>query len=162
MFTNARFAVAVHILTYVAMRGPTHQSITSAMIAESVDTNPVVIRRILGVLHQANLVVSRSGTGGGWMLAQPANTITLLQIYRAVKETPLLSVHRHPPNARCPVGQNMVGILSTYFAQVESVVEKQLECVTIDQITSAIQSRAQTMAPPRSMAKRTAAARRAV
>ena len=161
MFTNARLAVAVHILTFVAMRGQANQSITSAMIAASVDTNPVVIRRILGTLRQANLVVSQPGTGGGWMLAQPANTITLWQIYRAVQDAPLLAVHRHPPSSRCSIGQNMVGVLNIYFAQVETVVEKQLEGVTIDQITRAIQSRVQMpVSPRRSTVKQSASARR--
>lgn len=142
MSTNARFAVALHILAYVAMRGQSSQSITSEMIAESVNTNPVVIRRILGTLRQAHLVNSQPGTGGGWTLAQSANTITLLQIYQAVKEVPLLAVHRHPPNAQCPIGQNMINVLNVYFAQAENAIEKQLEGVTFDQITRAIQAHA--------------------
>ena len=163
MYTNARFAVAVHILTFVAMRGPTSQSITSSMIAESVDTHPVVIRRILGVLRQAQLVVSQPGTGGGWTLAKPAQMITLLQIYRAVKETPLFTVHRHPPNAGCPIGQNMVDVLNIYFAQAESAVEKQLECVTLDHIVNAVAARMPAVTPPpRTLAKQSKNARRAV
>ena len=143
MYTNARFAVALHILAYVALRGQTHEPITSDMIAESVNTNPVVIRRILGTLRKANLVNSQPGTGGGWTLAQPANKITLLQIYRAMKESPLFAVHHHPPNERCPIGQNMISVLNVYFAQAESAIEKQMDGVTFDQITHAVAARTQ-------------------
>ncbi len=163
MYNNARFAVALHTLTYLAMRSNQVPSITSAMIAESVNTNPVVIRRILGTLREANLVVSQPGTGGGWALAQPADSITLWQVYQAVKEPPLFAVHHHLPNARCQIGQNMISVLNVYFAQAESAIAKQLEGVTVDQITRAIASRLQaTPLSHRPMVKRATSARRAV
>ncbi len=146
MHTNARFAVAVHILTFIAVRSQEIPSITSAMIAESVDTNPVVIRRILGTLRQANLVHSQPGTGGGWVLAESADAITLLQIYRAVQDTPLFAVHQHPPNSRCDVGRNMIDVLNVYFTQAENAIEKQLEQITIDQVSRTITRRIQIAA----------------
>ena len=57
---NSRFAVAIHILALVAA-GPREQ-VTSEFIAGSVNTNPVVIRRISGMLRKAGLIESKVGT----------------------------------------------------------------------------------------------------
>ncbi|MCA1734101.1 MAG: Rrf2 family transcriptional regulator, partial [Acidobacteria bacterium] len=54
MATSSRFAVATHILTVLAVRGDEPSS--SNLIASSVGTNPVVIRRLLGMLGRAGLV----------------------------------------------------------------------------------------------------------
>ena len=56
MSTSSRFAVAVHILTLMAWSED--EPLKSEQVAESVNTNPVVIRRMLCELSEANLVVS--------------------------------------------------------------------------------------------------------
>ncbi len=53
------------------------------MIAESVNTNAVVIRRILGMLKNAGLVDMKRGTGGSY-LTKPIEDISLLEVYKAV------------------------------------------------------------------------------
>ncbi|HEY4389291.1 MAG TPA: Rrf2 family transcriptional regulator, partial [Ktedonobacteraceae bacterium] len=60
--TNSQFAVAIHTLTLIAQAGD--EPITSEYIAGSVNTNPVFIRRILGLLSRAGLVASQPGVGG--------------------------------------------------------------------------------------------------
>jgi DNA-binding IscR family transcriptional regulator len=79
------------------------QAQSSALLAGSVDTNPVVIRRLLGLLHRAGLVRGRTGPGGGFTLARPASSITLADVFRAV-EVGGAAPARHRPNAACPVG----------------------------------------------------------
>ena len=51
MAANSQFAVAVHILTLLARKSDEH--VKSSCIADSVNTNPVVIRRLMGQLGQA-------------------------------------------------------------------------------------------------------------
>jgi len=60
MSTSTRFAVAVHVLTLMAWAD--EEPLKSEQVAESVNTNPVVIRRMLCELAEANLVVSQTGT----------------------------------------------------------------------------------------------------
>jgi DNA-binding IscR family transcriptional regulator len=60
---NSKLTVGVHILALLAMMGETQ--LTSEQIAGSVNTNPVVIRRLLGLLRTAGYVESTSGPGGG-------------------------------------------------------------------------------------------------
>jgi Rrf2 family protein len=104
---SVRFAVAVHVMVLLAL-GDRPQN--SALLAGSVDTNPVVIRRLLGLLHRAGLVLGRSGPRGGFRLARPAAAITLADVYRAV-EAGGAAPARHRPNVACPVGGAVPDVL---------------------------------------------------
>ena len=75
MPTSTRFAVAVHILTALAVNDG--NAVRSEQLASSASTNPTVIRRILSMLAEAGLTSSQLGYGGGATLAKPANQITL-------------------------------------------------------------------------------------
>ena len=87
MAANTRFATGVHILVYLAAEPDRLQ--TSSSLAEHLDTNPVVVRRVLSSLHRADLVVSQKGPTGGSRLSKPAKAITLADIYKAVEVNPL-------------------------------------------------------------------------
>ena len=73
MKISSRFTVAVHILSLVAIES--NELCTSEWIAESVNTNPVVIRRIIGKLRNAGLIQVRQGLGGA-TLQKPLKDIT--------------------------------------------------------------------------------------
>ncbi len=130
MYTSTRFAVAVHTLAFIATRCRSCPAVTSEMIAESVNTNPVVIRRILGSLREAHLVESQAGSGGGWTMTRQPDAITLREIYRAVEGDPLFALHKSP-NSRCEVGRHIVGILDSYFRDAEKAMEDKLGRVTV-------------------------------
>ena len=61
------------------------EPLTSEFIACSVNTNPALIRRLLGSLRDAGIVESRTGVGGGSTLLIDPERITLLDILRAVE-----------------------------------------------------------------------------
>ena len=67
MAANCRFAFAVHVLAALAWRARRgfECGITSEDLAGSVNTNPVVIRRLLGPLRAAGLIETVKGCGGG-------------------------------------------------------------------------------------------------
>ena len=102
---NTRFAVATHVLTYLACRDG---AATSAEIAASVGTHPALVRRIAAQLADAGLLRGQRGAGGGCTLARPAAGIRLVDVYRAVvgEECAVLPVHS-TADARCPVGRHM-------------------------------------------------------
>jgi Rrf2 family protein len=103
--TNTQFAVAVHVLTYLA-GVPEGDAISSEELSRSVNVNPVHVRRVLGPLREAGLVASRPGVHGGWELAADASAITLGQVWRILHGVdPVLGVHR--PNPDCPVGRSV-------------------------------------------------------
>jgi len=129
MSTSSRFAVAVHVLTLMAWAD--EEPLKSDHVAESVNTNPVVIRRMLLELAESNLVVSQSGSMGGTRLARQPEEITLLDIYQAVESRGVFSLHRHPPNPDCPVGVNIGTVLNDVLDEVDSAVESVLAKITL-------------------------------
>jgi len=83
MTTSSRYAVALHVLVALADLGG--EGATSELLARSVNTNPVVVRRILGMLVQAGLVAGKGGRGGGYHLAREPKRIPLDAVLRAVE-----------------------------------------------------------------------------
>lgn len=132
MSTNSRFAVAVHVLSLMAWSG--EEPLKSEQVADSVNTNPVVIRRMLLELAEAGLVVSQTGSLGGSRLAgDPAET-TLLDVYQALECGGVFSLHRQPPSRDCPVGVNIETVLGDVLQEVDSAVEQVLAKITINDV----------------------------
>lgn len=123
--------MAIHILTLLAHGGGGGEPMTSEYIAGSVNTNPVVIRRLLAMLRKAKLVRSQGGPGGGWHLIVPAGRVTLRDVYCAVESDPLFPLHASTPNPRCPVGRNIQAALSGHYGEAQRAVEEDLERTTI-------------------------------
>lgn len=132
MSTNSRFAVAVHVLSLMAWSG--EEPLKSEQVAESVNTNPVVIRRMLLELAEAGLVVSQTGSLGGSRLANDPAKTTLLDVYRALEHGGVFSLHRQPPSRDCPVGVNIETVLGEVLTEVDTAVERVLEKITIDDV----------------------------
>lgn len=140
MNSSSRFAVAIHTLTLLTQSGA--QPLTSEYIAGSVNTNPVVIRRVLGALRRARLVASRGGNGGGWRLLGDPASITLRDVYRAVEDEALFPLHHRPPNPHCPVGRHIQQALAGRFAAALSALEEELARATIADVLREVQARA--------------------
>lgn len=138
MSENSRFAVSVHMLAYLAYRQGS--AVPSAEIAASVDTNPVVIRRLLSAMVKAGLVSTQKGAAGGFALASPPATISLLAIHRAVEPKPEHGMRRFSPNHKCPVGAKIEAILHGVFIKVQAGKELELSRVSLAQIHQQIRA----------------------
>jgi Rrf2 family protein len=137
---SSKLTVGVHILTLLALTPDQPQ--TSEYIAGSVNTNPVVIRRLLGRLREAGIAESQGGIGGGWRLKVAAGRITLLDVLRAVEpQGETIALHRSEPNPLCPVGRNIQGILTAVYGEVERRMDEQLAKATIAGILGSVQKR---------------------
>jgi Rrf2 family protein len=152
MTSNSRFAVSVHILAYLAFRGDA--AVPSAEIAASVDTNPVVIRRLLSALMKAKLVTAQKGASGGFTLARSPGAITLLALYRAVEPKPDHGLRRFTPNRQCPVGAKIESILHGVFLKAQTAMEAELNLVTLEEVHRQLHSVCpgkRKVAPPSSL-----------
>jgi Rrf2 family protein len=129
MPTSTRFAVAVHTLTALAVGDGA--PMRSEDLAYSVNTSPVVIRGLLSRLNDAGLTRSQLGAGGGALLARPADRIRLLDVYEAVEDTELFSVHRTPPCETCAVGGNILEAMQPALSRARKALEDELAQVTI-------------------------------
>jgi len=139
MSTNSRFAVAIHTLAFLAFSEQRQvEPVSSDVIAQSVNTNPVVIRRLLGVLRDAKLVTSQPGSGGGWRLLRSADAISLCEIYGAVKEGPLFAQPPRSPDPHCMVGRNVQHALGGFLNTAEHAMEHALAKMTVADVVQEI------------------------
>jgi Rrf2 family protein len=139
MQTSSRFAVAVHILALMAAADD--EPIKSDRMAGSVNTNPVVIRRILCSLSHAELITSQTGAAGGSRLARKAGQISLLDVYRAVEEGGVFALHRQSPSRHCPVGGAIESVLKDVLCEVNLAVEQALAKMTIEQVIQSVREK---------------------
>jgi Rrf2 family protein len=137
---NSRFTVAVHLLALLGFKQERFpdKPLTSEFAAESVNTNPVVIRRILGVLREAGFVTSQPGPNGGWFLEHDPEQITLRDVYRAMAEEPLFSMHHKPPSKACVIGGNIQQALQVFFREAEEAMERKLGEKTVADVMNSI------------------------
>jgi Rrf2 family protein len=136
MPTSTRFAVAVHMLTALSVSDGA--PLRSEDLAYSVNTGAVVIRGLLSRLSEAGLTRSQLGAGGGALLARPAEKIRLLDVYEAVEDTELFSLHRTPPCENCAVGGNILEAMQPTLFRARKALENELKKVTIADIAAEV------------------------
>lgn len=134
---STRFSVAVHALALISISSG---DCTSDFIAGSVNTNPVIVRRILGMLKKAGLVEVRPGVGGASLLKAPED-ISLLDVYRAVEVTEEGGLFRFhdEPNPQCPVGRNIEAALRSEMMEAQHAMEHRLAQVSLRHLTAKFQ-----------------------
>jgi DNA-binding IscR family transcriptional regulator len=132
-----RFSVATHIMLMMAV--DPDGRLTSPRIAVSVNTNPVVIRRIMRLLARAGLVHVQRGQGGA-ALGRPAERITLDDVWGAVNPapaSPLLPLHAAPDPA-CPIGRHVPRLLGETFSLAEVAMREALSGVSLAKMVAAL------------------------
>ena len=129
MVANTRMATAVQILCVVAYIGP--DGTNSEVVARSLRTNPVVVRRLLKSMQRHGLVRIRPGKDGGVQLGRPPEAITLDEIHRAVQADPAVFALRPAGNPNCPVDARMTQLLGPVFGSADSAVAATLRQTTL-------------------------------
>jgi len=134
---NSRLTVAIHVLCLLAYeqdKGP----VTSDYIAGSVNTNPVVIRRLLASLRKAGIVSSQGGGSGGWLLLNAPAEISLLDIYRLVEPGTVFAMHNKQPNPNCLIGKKIQKSIVGYYEQVQRGMEQELDKTSIADVLNSM------------------------
>jgi Rrf2 family protein len=147
---TSRFTMALHALGMVALEGERApgRPITSETLARSINTNPVVVRRVLADLKRAGLIETRRGVGGGVVLARPASRISLRCVWEALEGREQL-FGRHPsgPNPACPVACGVAAYLEALYGDAEAALKASLGKVTLAQLQRDVARRLVTPAP---------------
>ncbi len=137
MLSSSRFIVAVHAMSVLARfagKGP----VCSAVVAQSVHTNPVVIRRLMSELEKAALVRSVAGRSGGFELNRDATLISLADVYFAVEDENVFRMHKTDPQSACPVAVQLGKILAAPLRAAECALHTSLAKTTIRDVATAI------------------------
>ncbi|MGI8812598.1 MAG: Rrf2 family transcriptional regulator [Pyrinomonadaceae bacterium] len=133
MAANTQFSIAVHVLTMLARSE--NSNLKSDYLAKSVNTNPVVVRRLLGHLAQGDLVISQTGANGGTRLSRCPDRINLAEVYKAVSCGEVFALHSKAPSQDCPVGRNIEAVLCRLQKEIDrTVAEKFAEYTLADLI----------------------------
>jgi Rrf2 family protein len=135
MKTSCRFAMAVHVLAVLAYKEG--DPVTSSCLAGSVNTNPVIIRRLLLTLKKAKLIETRKGAGAGSRLSRSPARINLAEIYRAVECHETFKSPARKPDADCPVGNCIRKTLEKVFSSAETALERDLQKTTLADVVQA-------------------------
>lgn len=131
MKRNSRLSLALHTLGHMA--GEPDRVRKSADIAEHAGTNPVVVRRVLGSLREAGLLVSEGGHSGGWRLARSPKEITLADVYLALDER-LALADDAASSHDCKVAHAFHHCVSNVMAEIEQSLVDKLGQTTIFEI----------------------------
>jgi Rrf2 family protein len=129
--------MAVHVLAVLAYKDG--DRVTSELLAYSVNTNPVIIRRLLLALQRARLVETRKGAGFGSRLSRSAARINLGEVFRAVEQDEAFSLPRKKPNQGCPVGHCIQAELEKIFGSALKALEQDLARMTLADVLRTVQ-----------------------
>ena len=136
---NQQFTFAVHIMTALAFSPK--EVIGSQTLAASINTNPVVVRRLLLALRRARLIETFTGKHGGARLRKKPIQISLLDIYDAVESRRVIPVNERRELRQCDVSCNMKSIMSCVAESTEQAVRKHLRSVTLAQLVRKVHVR---------------------
>lgn len=128
MIANQNYGVALHILSYLAVKEETY--VTSNQLASSIATNPVVVRRIIKILADAGLVETKRGQFGS-RLKKAASEITLYDVY-ILFHTGVIMGPQHEPNVECNTGMKIIAAVTNILSDSTNVFENELKKYTID------------------------------
>ena len=131
MQISSRFTIAIHMLIAIDVLKDDFK-ITSDLLASSVHTNPVVIRRISEQLKAAGFIEVQRGHSGTTLKKKPKD-ITLLDIYKAVdcvEDGDLFRFHDEP-NPLCPVGRNIHTVMDGKLAKMQEALENEMARTTL-------------------------------
>mgnify|MGYP002404254512 CR=1 FL=1 len=134
MSANSRLTLAVHTLTWLARFRDQYEFATSERISVSVNTNPVILRGLLGMMEKHHLVNVQHGSNAGWQIAREPEEITLLDVYRAVKPDTLFALHHTQPNQQCVIGCGISNTLEHVYANAQDALDQELARTTIADI----------------------------
>jgi Rrf2 family protein len=132
MAGNTRLATAIHVAGMLSFADKV--PLTSENIAQSVNTNAVVIRRIIGMLTKAEIVKVKMGVGGGACLAKSPEAITLAEIYLALEENSVFEVPKLEESHECVMAKIVRPVLAEVLHEVELNLLENLRKITLAEV----------------------------
>ncbi|WFR58908.1 Rrf2 family transcriptional regulator [Anaerocolumna sp. AGMB13025] len=129
---STKLSVSIHILSVIALTEV--KPVTSEYIASSINTNPVLVRRLMSRLKNAKLIETSTKLGVTG-LSRKEEDITLLDILLAVEDHPQMFGIHDNTNQQCPVGANIEETLKHVYGNIQKSIEKELSVITLAEIT---------------------------
>jgi len=129
MSRDSRLSTAIHLL--MLLWGKKGELVQSDYIASSVNTNPVVIRRLIGQLKEAGIVEVVAGKNGGCRLLKSAEHISMWDVFIAVQNPQLFFKNKNEPNKECPIGCKINDCLNQYYDDLQDTLMSKMKKDTL-------------------------------
>ena len=128
MKRDSRLSSVLHALLHMAER---ESPMTSDDLAQCLGTNPVVVRRTMGLLREAGIVASDRGHAGGWRITADLSVVSLRHLHDALGEPALFAVGNRNEAPGCLVEQTVNAALDQSFADAEALLLARFADVTL-------------------------------
>lgn len=131
MRKDSRLSRMLHVLVHLQQQT---EPMTSEQLGQMLQTNAVVVRRTMALLKAQGFVSAGKGHGGGWLLAKPLSSITLLDIHLAVKESSLFTIGLTDEHQQCPIEHAVNQAIGAVLQDAEQLVLDRFAQVTLDKL----------------------------
>jgi DNA-binding IscR family transcriptional regulator len=138
MRRDSRLSGVLHVLLHMA---ETEGPVTSEAMAKAMQTNPVVIRRIMAGLRDTGFVHSEKGHGGGWTIARDLASITLRDVYVALGSPELFAMGNRTDAPGCLVEQAVNAALNSAYHDAEALLLDRFGTVTLAELSADFHAR---------------------
>lgn len=126
MRKDSRLSRTLHVLIHL---NNADKPVTSETIAKMLSTNSVVVRRMLALLREQGYVYSTKGHNGGWELAKPLNSITLLDIHTSLGEGSIFTVGLTDEYTNCYIEIAVNNALKDVMDEAENLILKRFGAI---------------------------------
>lgn len=131
MKKNSRASVALHALAHLVKR---QTPITSEELGKCLQTNPVVIRRVLGELKKAGIVDSEKGHGGGWVVTKSSTQISFSDVFTALGEKLVPEAPELEKDEQCFIMKTLAVIMSDFLSDAEALLDSRLKKISVHDV----------------------------
>lgn len=128
MRRDSRLSGVLHVLLHMAEAG---QPVTSETMAKAMQTNAVVVRRVMAGLRDAGFVRSEKGHGGGWSIACDLASVTLRDVYTALGSPQPFAMGNRTETPGCLVEQAVNAVLDDAFRDAEALLLEKMGAVSL-------------------------------
>lgn len=122
----------LHVILHMAYA---KSPLTSEQIAEMIDSNAVVVRRTLAGLREQGYVQSTKGHYGGWILNCALEDISLFDIYQAVGQGDLFTLHTETEHPDCLVEEVVNQSLQSILNEAENLIVQRLKNIKLSDLS---------------------------
>lgn len=128
---SVKLSDAIHILSYIVINEDKNLSSTS--IAESINTNPALVRKMMSSLKKSGIICSSIGRAKP-SLAKSPSEISFYDIYQSVENNTDLFHVDNDTAKDCVVGNNIQTILSKKYDELQKIIDDEMKKFTLSDI----------------------------
>ncbi|KAB8060215.1 transcriptional regulator [Janthinobacterium sp. FT14W] len=128
MRRDSKLSSILHVLLHMAHAG---RPMTSDELSSYLDTNPVLVRRVMAGLRERGYVASVKGHGGGWRIVCDLHRVTLHDIYVAVGSPTIFAMGNRVEQPGCLVEQVVNQSLAGAFDEAQALLMQRFGAVTL-------------------------------